>query len=87
VGTTTIPAMSCLPTNTTYTSTPMPGLRATMVPMFAWSDDYSSVWTPAFSALYFTSYAVDDTLLYQVCNASGIGLTLGSTVVWNVSSR
>ena len=87
VGTTTIPANSCLPTNTTYTSTPMPGLRATMVPMFAWSDDYSSVWTPAFSALYFTSYAVDDTLLYQVCNASGIGLTLGSTVVWNVSSR
>jgi hypothetical protein len=89
VGTTSVPANSCLPTGTTYSTATMTGVTTAMTFHFGWSADYSAVsgWTPGTPGLYFTSYPTANTLNYQVCNATGTAIVPGSSTTWNVTAQ
>ena len=89
VGTTSVPANSCLPTGTTYSTATMTGVTTSMTFSFTWSTDYSAVsgWTPSTPGLYFTSYPTANTLNYQVCNATSTAIVPGSSTTWNVSAQ
>ena len=89
VGTTSVPANSCLPTGTTYSTATMTGVTTDMTFHFGWSADYSAVsgWTPGTPGLYFTAYPTANTLNYQVCNATGTAIVPGSSTTWNVTAQ
>jgi hypothetical protein len=89
VGTTTIPANGCLPTNTTYYTASMVGVTSASTFTFTPNASVASItgWTPAGPIPYFNAYPTANTLNWQICNNSTPGITPGSTTTWNVSAH
>ena len=90
VGTTTVSANSCLPTNTTYYTATLTGLTTSMGILFTPSTDFSGIigWNMNEAGqLYFNLYPTAGTVNYQVCNGTGTSITPGSSTVWNVSAK
>jgi hypothetical protein len=88
VGTTAVPANSCLPTNSTFYTATMTGLATTMTLQFTPNASIASAtgWEPSGATLYFNAYPSSGTLNWQVCNNSSASITPASTT-WNVSAH
>jgi hypothetical protein len=91
VGTTAVPANSCLPSNTTYNTVTMSGLTAAMAvtgPTPAASVASVTGFTPASTGqLYFVVVPTAGTLDWQICNPTNAGITPSSSTTWNIGAR
>lgn len=89
-GTTTIPANSCLPTNSTYYTAAMSGLATTSVVTGPTpTSDVNGVtgFNQAGPTLYFVMKPAANTLNWQLCNNTSSSITPSASITWNVGAR
>jgi hypothetical protein len=90
VGTTSVPANSCLPSATTYNTATMTGLTAGMSvigPTPATSVATVTGFTPASTGqLYFVVVPTSGILDWQICNGTGTAIIPSTSTTWNVGA-